>query len=74
MKIVVTQNKDEKYAIAQKNGEVNDKDRDRYPVVNCLWAREASQQEGSSTVVGPHGRFYKWRRAFSGDLTFKYLA
>lgn len=43
MKIVVILNKDKKYAIAKKNGEVNDKERDRDPMVNCLWAQEASQ-------------------------------
>lgn len=70
MKTGVIPNEKEKCAIDQKDGEVDDKEGNRDPVLNCLWAQEASQQEGRSTVVGPHGRVFKWR-TFSGVMTSK---
>lgn len=38
MKTVVILNKEEKCAIAKKDGKVDEKERNRDPVVNCLWA------------------------------------
>ena len=48
---VVILNKEEKCAIAKKNGQVNDKGRDRDPVVNCPEPRKPVSKKGAVLLL-----------------------